>query len=541
MGNKNPYCLNPKIEDSYFDINSEYKIKYSPTKNYKRIFKNEEFLFYSNSSCKYKSKKSLFKNKSLTYIDKVKIIQNYFRYYLSVKKFKENIDLLSNILKLDSSVNVIKDKNLENNLLMNNIGEQISLQLMKSKKIISYIYTRYYKININKYKPNIFLIKTPLTYLDKYKNDDLYIGTWTLEKRFHGYGIYYSSGNKCEGFWDLGKLCGEGRKFFKNKDYYIGNFVEGRFNGQGKYFHNDGTIYEGNWLDDQPHGNGKEIFEDGSKFFGIFENGFKKKGRFTWNDGSFYDGEIKKNYFEGYGKYKWKEGKEYIGFWKNGKMNGRGTMSYTDGAMYEGEFLSGKREGKGNYYWNKNKYYKGNWKKGKQEGIGYYFNLGKGIIGIWKGGKIKQCLSQETNNILLFSTLNDKIPDSPKEKYVNNINSKTEYNYDSINISTNLSNNSIRDSKINKKIFKYNSENKSNKTNKKEKYQKKKSIINEKSFTSASIISDYSSSKPKITLTDNLFKQNYNSYRSQKFMKIKKKENMKLKIEGYCNKYKKKK
>lgn len=98
-----------------------------------------------------------------------------------------------------------------------------------------------------------------------------------LQKKFHGYGIFYASGYKYEGFWNFGKLSGEARKFYPNKDYYIGNFEDGKSNGYGKYYHNDGTIYEGNWLDDQPDGKGKETFSDGSKFEGIFEHGSKKK------------------------------------------------------------------------------------------------------------------------------------------------------------------------------------------------------------------------------------------------------------------------
>ena len=120
-------------------------------------------------------------------------------------------------------------------------------------------------------------------------------------------------------------------------------------------------------------------------------------------------------------------------------MNGKGVMTYTDGAKYEGEFVEGKRDGKGNYYWNVNKYYKGNWKKGKQEGDGCYFNKGRGIIGVWKDGKIKQCLSQEINKELLENKINNDRTGTPMKK-----NKKINDNfYDSINLSTNLSSNSM--------------------------------------------------------------------------------------------------
>lgn len=543
MGNKNFTCLRPKIEDKNLDTNSENKIINDPEHKVRRLLKIDDLKVHSNKSCSFNTKKNFYNQKSKTYLDKVKTIQKYVRFCISIRKFNERIDLLTNILELDSTVNIIKDKKLENELLINNIGEQLSLQLINSRKLTSYIYTRFYKTNINKYKPNRYLIETPLTFIDKYKNNDLYRGTWTLEKKFHGYGVFYFSGNKFEGFWNFGKLSGEARKFYKNKDYYIGNFVEGRSNGFGKYYHNDGTIYEGNWLNDQPHGKGKEIFGDGSKFDGIFENGLKKKGIFTWVDGSFYDGEIKKNFFEGYGRFKWKEGREYIGFWKNGKMHGKGTMKYADGAKYEGEFKDGKRDGKGNYYWDFNKYYKGNWVKGKQEGDGYYYNKGKGIIGVWRNGKIKQCISQEINNELLCSKINEERPGSPNEKYAKLMNGKTDYYYDSINISTNLSNNSFRDIRLNKRYI--NNDCKSNKTSynteMKKNYKSNKSINDKKSFTDASFISNTSSNKSKITNIDVLFKKNSNYNRSKRSIISKNKENTNVKNWGKYKRYKNKK
>ena len=539
--------MRPQIEDN-FDTNSEFQIRNNRRYKYRRISENDSLSTYSNKSYSFNTRNNFIDHKSPSYIDKVKMIQTFIRFYLSVKKFNERIDLLTNILELDSSVNLIKDKKEENKLLMNNKGEQLSLQLLKQKKITKYEYTKYYRLNIRKYKLNRYLVKTPLTYIDKYKNNDLYIGTWTLEKKFHGYGIYYTSGNKYEGFWNFGKLVGEARKFFQNNDYYIGTFSENSLNSFGKYYHNDGTTYEGNWYKNQPHGEGKEIFIDGSKFTGIFENGFKKKGKFTWVDGSYYDGEIKNNYFEGKGTFKWKEGRIYVGYWKNGKMNGKGIMTYIDGAKYEGEFVNGKREGKGNYFWNDNKYYKGHWKKGKQDGDGYYYNKGKGIIGVWKEGKIKQCLSQEINMDLLTNKINEERPKSPQEKFKNK---NYDNFYDSINLSTNLSSNSMsmKDIRL-KRRPNNNISHRSNRTvtDFKEKNKSNKIITTKKSITNVSVISDYSTHKSKITNIEVLFKNNnYNNftYTSKKNVKTKNEENntnnYTWKNSGYYRKYKNKK
>ena len=534
----NPSCLKPEIEDNNFDNNSEFKIMNKPEKKYNLLLNNKIPYQNSNKSYSFNTRKNFINKKTKTYLDKVKTLQKYVRYCLSIKKFNERIDLLTNILQLDSTVNIIKDKKTENNLLMNNMGEQLSWQLTHSTKLPLYTYTKFYRMNINKYKTNRYLLKTPLTYIDKYKNNDLYIGTWTLEKKFLGYGIFYTSGNKYEGFWNFGKLSGESRIFYQNKEYYIGDILDGNLNGFGKYFHNDGTTYEGNWSNNRPDGTGKEIFSDGSNFVGVFENGYKKKGKFTWTDGSFYDGEIKNNIFEGYGRFRWKEGREYIGFWKNGKMHGKGTMNYLDGAKYEGEFMEGKRHGKGNYIWNKNKYYKGNWVKGKQEGEGYYYNKGKGIIGVWKDGKIKQSLSQEINDdLFLGSNINDEKPGSPSEKLEKSMNGKSEYYYDSINISTNLSNNSTKDIKLYKRLI----NNGKNKTEIKKKYPNKKVIYDKNSLTDLSAISDYTSNKSKITNIDVLFKNsNSNSSRSKKSIISNNLENAAWKNGSIYRKYKNK-
>ena len=435
---------------------------------YDRYPQNREILIFGNQeiqksrrvrqqtglqSSSIKTTNPLFKSKKYTrsYIEKVKRLQKHIRYALAVKKFNDQIDLLRNILELDSSVNLIKDKDLENKLLKDNVGEQISQRLLLEKKIEPYSNSKYYKLNIKKYKPNQYLLKTGLTYIDKYKNSNLYIGTWTLEKKFLGYGIYYIEGNKYEGFWNFGKLDGECQYFLKNRDYFIGSFRNGQANGYGNYYHNDGTIYEGNWVDDRPNGNGKELFGDGSLFEGVFENGFKKLGKFKWVDGSFYEGEIKNNTFEGKGIFHWKEGKEYNGEWKGGKMNGKGIMNYVDGSRYEGGFINGKRDGIGDYIWNENKYYKGGWLNGKQEGEGYFFNKGKGINGIWKDGSMVASLSSELEKNIVIDKIIDDKSISPSRKY-SPTQSRIELN-DSVNISTNQSNNSGKKVRLNNKKY----------------------------------------------------------------------------------------
>ena len=217
-------------------------------------------------------------------------------------------------------------------------------------------------------------------------------------------------------------------------------------------------------------------------------------------------------------------------------MNGKGIMTYIDGAKYEGEFVNGKREGKGNYYWNSNKYYKGSWKKGKQDGDGYFYHNGRGIIGVWKEGKIKQCLSQEINNDLLQNKTNDERSRSPQEKCM----TKNYSNFNDLtNLSTNLSNNvSMKDIRISKRPY----DNLSKRGNRKEIdiNNSTKDISKKKSLNDISVISDYSTTKSKITNIEVLFKNdNYNS--NKKNVNTKKSENTTWRNIGYYRKYKNKK
>ena len=398
MGSEQTSCFIMSTDGFETEItgNNHHRKIFSEQNNPKRKLNknNDKNMIYANKYKTYEQINSSIRTNSsnsssqLIYQSKIIAIQKYVRLFIAKKKFKERLELLMNIIELDNTVNLIKDKATSAKILLENKGEQLWKELVSKKKIIPFEDTPYYRKHIKFYRPNKYLISTQLIYIDKYKNDNLYKGTWTLEKVFHGFGTFYISGNKYEGFWIFGKINGECRYFLKNNEYFIGNFVNGQAQGKGKYYHNDGTIYEGDWKNDQPSGWGKELFIDGSSFEGIFENGFKKKGRFKWNDGSYYDGEIKNNSFEGYGIFHWKEGREYKGSWKGGKMWGFGEIKYIDGAKYEGNFVNGKREGYGKYIWNSNKYYEGGWKKGKQDGKGYFYNKGNGVHGIWKDGNI---------------------------------------------------------------------------------------------------------------------------------------------------------
>ena len=327
-----------------------------------------------------------------TYIKNIITIQKNMRGFFSRKIFNKNIETLLNIYILDSNVNLIRDPLKAEQLLLTNKGEVLSRELLKKGVIEPF--------DKNKAKrESKYIINTELTYVDKYKNNDLYVGQLTLEKKFTGYGILYSRNCKFEGYWDNNKLNGKGRFFLSNGDYFEGTLHNNMALFKGIYIHKDETIYEGEWMNNHPDGEGKETLPDGSSFVGIFCDGNKVEGTFKWENGSYYIGKLKNNVFEGEGIFHWNDGKEYKGTWKNGQMEGKGILIYPDGSKYEGDFLNGKKNGYGTFIWNQNKIFEGYWYRGKQHGNGVYKKNGVSIKGAWINGKLVNT-KRNSNDIL---------------------------------------------------------------------------------------------------------------------------------------------
>ena len=74
----------------------------------------------------------------------------------------------------------------------------------------------------------------------------------------HGKGkLFYKNGNiKYEGDWINDEIEGNGKYYWEDGEYYIGQFKNGLRNGKGiKYYSNGNIKYEGNWIDDKFVGN----------------------------------------------------------------------------------------------------------------------------------------------------------------------------------------------------------------------------------------------------------------------------------------------
>ena len=114
--------------------------------------------------------------------NKITTIQKFIRSFLAKKRFKERIELLTNIIELDNPVNLIKDKITSSKLLSENKGEQLWKELLSKKKIIPFEDLPSYRKKIKYFRPNKFLLSTQLIYIDKYKNNNLYKGVDTIYK-----------------------------------------------------------------------------------------------------------------------------------------------------------------------------------------------------------------------------------------------------------------------------------------------------------------------------------------------------------------------
>ena len=256
----------------------------------------------------------------------------------------------------------------------------------------------------------------------RYENSEYYIKEWLnwnefdTEKKFkrHGKGKLYDAD-----FIDL-KSKKEERLLYEDGNYYEGEWKNGKKNGKGKlYYKNSDLLYDGDFLDDKFEGNGKynnknnhdkfdegkRYYENGGYYIGEFVNGLRHgKGILYNSEGKIiYKGDFKNDKFDGYGKYIFKNGNVYEGECTKGYLMGKGTLYYKDGSKksgdfikvykdngncYIGDFKDGLRNGKGKLYNSDGKKkYEGNFVNDKYDGYGkLYKSDGSYYEGIFKKG-----------------------------------------------------------------------------------------------------------------------------------------------------------
>jgi len=192
MGSEQTSCFTMSIDGFETEITkSNYRRKlFSEQNNSKRkANKNNDKNIYLNNYKSYEQIDSSIRTNSSNssyshiYKNKIIVIQKNVRLFIAKKKFKERLELLLNIIELDNTVNLIKDKETSLKILSENKGEQLWKELITKKKIIPFEDTPYYRKNIKFYRPNKYLISTQLIYIDKYKMI-IYIKALGLLKKY---------------------------------------------------------------------------------------------------------------------------------------------------------------------------------------------------------------------------------------------------------------------------------------------------------------------------------------------------------------------
>lgn len=171
-----------------------------------------------------------------------------------------------------------------------------------------------------------------------------------------------------------------GKFYFLNEEYYIGQLINELPNGKGRHYYSNGTIkYSGDWVNGKYEGKGIYYLNDWVFYIGEFKNGVRHgKGTEYYPNGNItYQGDYVNDQFEGFGTYIMENGVYYVGEWKFGLRHGKGTLHYADGKIkYKGDWLNDKFDGFGIFYLDNGdgQHYIGQFKNGKLHGKGAYYS-----------------------------------------------------------------------------------------------------------------------------------------------------------------------
>ena len=171
-----------------------------------------------------------------------------------------------------------------------------------------------------------------------------------------------------------------GKIFFLNEEYYIGQLINELPNGKGKHYYSNGAIkYDGDWINGKYEGKGMYYINDYIFYIGEFKNGLRHgKGTEYYPNGNItYQGDFINDQFEGFGTYVLENGVYYVGEWKFGLRHGKGTLYYADGKIkYKGDWINDKFDGYGIYYLDNGdgQHYQGQFKNGEFHGKGAFYS-----------------------------------------------------------------------------------------------------------------------------------------------------------------------
>ena len=183
MGSEQTSCFIMSTDGFETEItgNNHHRKIFSEQNNPKRKLNknNDKNMIYANKYKTYEQINSSIRTNSsnsssqLIYQSKIIAIQKYVRLFIAKKKFKERLELLMNIIELDNTVNLIKDKATSAKILLENKGEQLWKELISKKKIIPFEDTPYYRKHIKFYRPNNLVFIFRKNSIGSYLNSNL--------------------------------------------------------------------------------------------------------------------------------------------------------------------------------------------------------------------------------------------------------------------------------------------------------------------------------------------------------------------------------
>ncbi|KAE9537643.1 hypothetical protein AGLY_006666 [Aphis glycines] len=152
---------------------------------------------------------------------------------------------------------------------------------------------------------------------------------------------------------------------------YMGNWEYDTKQGKGKKSYKNKTVYEGDWVANKRHGFGVLMKKVDDHFVYVYEgqwiNNRFSRGKWYEKDG-IYDGSFSTAGSRikcGYGTMRWNDGAVYRGQWRNNEYNGRGKYVEVNGNIYDGQWSNGLKHGEGVYVFkDKGQFMEGVWVNG---------------------------------------------------------------------------------------------------------------------------------------------------------------------------------
>jgi hypothetical protein len=240
-----------------------------------------------------------------------------------------------------------------------------------------------------------------------------FTGSWVISLP-QGKGTLETAAYTYEGYFNEGKIEGEGTFTFKNGDVreglwknngldgeivetkatesekYEGSWANGQRSGTGVLSRNGKTIFKGTFANGQYWEGKGSLFESdlGDPYYGAWAEGKPNgQGIITYEDGARYVGVVKDGLPEGRGIKTKKNGNAFDGSWTAGKLFGTVKVSFVGGLRYVGELSEDIPNGSGNMTSANGDLFVGNWIKGNPSSGTKYFVSGDRYVGDFTGNK----------------------------------------------------------------------------------------------------------------------------------------------------------